>query len=135
LRTPYIAPAFFVLIAALVVSLGCNKQHGDQSIGAGPWRIALKVTPDHPSMTKPITFLLHITDDRGLPVDSAQVTASLAMKSMEMEPLPMKFAAKRDGDYEASVRSPDMSGSWNLAIDATKGGTSVKANFAVKVDD
>jgi len=44
----------------------------------------LKISPDHPSMTKPMTLQLHIADEHGQPVNDAQVSGSLTMKVMDM---------------------------------------------------
>ena len=86
-------------------------------------------------MTKPITFLLHITGDHSQPIEDVQVNGALTMKTMDMGASQVRFIPKGNGDYEASVESMDMSGSWNLAIDATHAGTHVRKNFAVTVFD
>lgn len=102
---------------------------------AGPWRLELKTVPDRPSMAKPMTFTLHITDDRGQPVNDATVHGALTMKLMDMGTTPVNFSAKGNGDYEASVKSIDMSGPWNLAIDVAQGGTHAKKDFEVTISD
>ena len=86
-------------------------------------------------MIKPVTFVLHISDEKGKPVSDAQVNGIITMKEMDMGKTEVKFAAKGNGDYEASVKSMDMSGGWNLAVEASVGGTQVKRNFDFKVFD
>ena len=64
----------------------------------------LKISPDHPSMTKPITFTIHLADERGQPVNDAQVSGALTMKVMDMGTTQLKFSPKGNGDYEASMK-------------------------------
>ena len=44
---------------------------------AAPLQMTLKIAPDHPTMTSPMTFTLHITDDHGQPVNDATVNGAL----------------------------------------------------------
>ncbi len=97
--------------------------------------MTLKIVPDHPSMTKPMTFTLHITYDHGQPVNDATVNGALTMKVMDMGTTKLAFSPKGNGDYEASVNGVDMSGPWNLAIDVAEGTTHVKKDFGVTVSD
>ena len=62
----------------------------------------LKVSPEHPSMAKPMTFTLHITDEHAQPVNGAEVNGALTMKVMDMGTTQLKFTPKGNGDYEAS---------------------------------
>ena len=97
--------------------------------------MTLKIVPDHPSMTKPMTFTLHITYDHGQAVNDAIVNAALTMKLMDMGTTKLTFSPKGNGDYEASVKGVDMSGPWNLAIDVTHGSTHAKRDFEVTMSD
>lgn len=128
--------------------VGCGKKANEQpeaqsqaaassnpADSASPWRMQLKVVPDHPSMTKPITFQLHIADERGQPVNDAQVSGALTMKVMDMGTTTLKFSPKGSGNYEASMKSVDMSGPWALAVDAAQGSTHAKQSFDVTVFD
>jgi nitrogen fixation protein FixH len=54
---------------------------------------------------------------------------------MEMEKTFLKFGTKGNGDYGAWVKDMDMSGEWNLAIDASQGKTHATKDFAVVVAD
>jgi hypothetical protein len=101
----------------------------------GPWHIDLKVSPDHPRMVRPLTFTLHITDDHAQPVNDAEVNGVLTMKEMDMGTTQVKFAPKSNGDYEASMPSMDMSGPWNLAVDASQGPVHTKKSFEFTVYD
>jgi hypothetical protein len=139
-----LAPFFCGLLAAtLVLMLACGKKESQPSQtssastsdAAGPLRIGLKISPEHPSMTKPITFSLHVTDEQGQPVSDAQVNGGLTMKLMDMGATKLAFVPKGNGNYEASVKSVDMSGPWNLAVDATQGGKHVKKDLDVTVFD
>jgi hypothetical protein len=102
---------------------------------ASPWRIDLKVSPDHPRMVKPMTFTLHITDDHAQPVNDAEVNGALTMKLMDMGTTQLKFAPKGNGDYEAAMKSMDMSGPWNLAVDASQGPVHARKSFEFTVYD
>ena len=97
--------------------------------------MTLKVAPDHPTMTKPMTFMLHITDDHGQPVNDATVNAALTMKVMDMGTTKLTFSPKGNGDYEASMKGVDMSGPWNLAIDVAQGSVHAKKDFEVTISD
>jgi nitrogen fixation protein FixH len=137
-----------LLSAMLAVTLAlfpaCSKKESSQpqsSVTSStadatvPWRLNLKISPDRPSMTKPVTFMLHIADNRGRPVNDARVSGGLTMKLMDMGVTQVSFVAKGNGDYEASMKSLDMSGPWGLAIEATQGSTNVKKNYDVTVFD
>jgi hypothetical protein len=128
--------------------LGCSQKAGEPSEtrpqvaaasspadSAGPFRMELKVSPDHPSMTKPITLQLHIEDERGQPVSDARVNGALTMKLMDMGTTALKFSPKGNGDYETSVKSIDMSGPWNLAVDVGNSSAHMKKHFDVIVFD
>jgi nitrogen fixation protein FixH len=102
---------------------------------AGPWHIELKISPEHPSMAKAITFTVHITDEHAQPVNAAEVNGAVTMKLMDMGTTQIRFASKGNGDYEASLKDMDMSGPWNLAVDASQGATHVKKSFEFTVYD
>jgi nitrogen fixation protein FixH len=130
---------------SLALTLCCSKQAGEQPVAqsqaaasadsASPWRLELKISPDHPSMTKPMTFQIHLADERGQPVNDAQVSGALTMKVMDMGTTALKFSPKGNGDYEASTKGMDMSGPWNLAVDVANGSAHAKKNFDVTVFD
>ena len=125
--------AFMIALLALAA---CQKKQGTGSVAtAGPWRLELKTIPDRPSMTKTMTFTLHITDDHGQPVSDATVHGALTMKLMDMGATAVNFAAKGNGDYEAPVKGVDMSGPWNLAVDVAQGAEHAKKDFDVTVGD
>ena len=119
-----------LLAASLVavLTLACRST-------TAPLQMTLKTAPDHPTMTKPTTFTLHVTDNHGQPVNDATVNAALTMKLMDMGTTKLTFSPKGNGDYEASVKGVDMSGPWNLAIDVAQGGTHAKKDFEVTVSD
>ncbi|MGA3055252.1 MAG: FixH family protein [Candidatus Korobacteraceae bacterium] len=102
---------------------------------AGPWHMDLKVSPDHPRMVKPLTLTLHITDDHAQPANDAEVNGALRMKEMDMGTTQIKFAPKGNGDYEAAMTSMDMSGPWNLAVEASQGPVHAKKSFEFTVYD
>jgi nitrogen fixation protein FixH len=95
----------------------------------------LKVSPDHPRMVKPLTFTLHITDEHAQPVNDAEVNGALTMKEMNMGTTQVKFAPKGNGDYEAAIKSMDMSGAWDLAVNASQGPIHAKKSFEFTVYD
>lgn len=95
----------------------------------------LKVSPDHPRMVRPLTFTLHITDEHAQPVTGAEVNGALTMKEMNMGTTQIKFAPTGNGDYEAAMKSMDMSGPWNLAVDASQGPIHAKKSFGFTVYD
>jgi nitrogen fixation protein FixH len=126
--------------------LGCSKKESQPpqaqtaassspADAASPWRMDLRISPDRPSMTKPMTFQIHIVDEHGQPVNDAQVNGALTMKMMDMGTTTLPFASKGNGDYEASRKNLDMSGPWNLAVDASAGSVHARKNFDVIVFD
>jgi len=133
-----------VLALGLLFVTACNRKNNPPPPestnaaaveSASPWRVQLKISPDHPSMAKPITFVVHISDQHGQPVNNAQVSGALTMKLMDMDVTQLNFAPKGNGDYEASRPDMDMSGAWNLAVEAAYGSTQVKKTFEVTVND
>ncbi len=86
-------------------------------------------------MSKPVTFQVHVTGADGQPVNDAEVNGALTMKLMDMGATQLKFAPKGNGDYEASVKSVDMSGPWSMAVDAKRGDATAKQNFDVNIFD
>lgn len=135
------------MLISLGMIAGCSKKQSQPQAQAkstvssntadagSPWHVELKISPDHPSMTKPMTLALRITDEHGQPVNDAKVNGSLNMKLMDMGVVAVKFDPKGNGTYEGSMKSMDMSGPYNLAVDATQGGTHVTKNFDVNVFD
>jgi hypothetical protein len=132
-----------VFAASLAFALGCSQkpsapekqQSSLPSSEAGPWHMELKMSPEHPSMAKPITFTLHISDEHSQPVSDAEVSGVLTMKLMDMGMTQVKFVPKGNGDYEAAMKDMDMSGPWNLAVDAARGPVHAKKSFEVTVGD
>jgi hypothetical protein len=131
---------------SLAFTLGCtqkastpeNQQQAAPSPASSetsPWHMDLKVSPDHPSMAKSMTFTLHITDSHAQPINDAEVNGALRMKEMDMGTTQIKFAPKGNGDYEASMKDMDMSGAWNLAVDASQGPVHAKKSFEFTVYD
>jgi hypothetical protein len=138
--------ACVALVGTFILTAGCTQKQSSPgaqqqaaispaTVEAGPWHLELKVSPEHPSMAKPITFTLHITREHAQPVTDAEVSAALTMKSMDMGTTQLKFTAKGNGDYEATMKDMDMSGPWNLAVDAVQGSTHVKQSFEMTVGD
>ena len=135
-----------IFAVSLALTLGCDQKasapeqqpqaaSSPASSEVTPWHMDLKVSPDHPRMVKPMTLTLHITDERAQPVNAAEVNGALTMKSMDMGTTQLKFAPKGNGDYEASVKDMDMSGPWNLAVDASQGSVHAKKSFEFTVYD
>jgi YtkA-like len=131
---------------SLAFTLGCTQKASTPekqqqaapspaSSETSPWHMDLKVSPDHPRMVKPMTFTLHITDEHAQPVNGAEVNGVLRMKDMDMGATQVKFAPKGNGDYEVSMKSMDMSGLWNLAVDASQGAVHAKKSFEFTVYD
>jgi len=86
-------------------------------------------------MTKPITLQVHVANPKGQPVTDAQVSGDLTMKLMDMGTTKLSFTPTGNGDYEAQVKSVDMSGPWSLAVDAKQGSAEARRTFDVNVFD
>jgi nitrogen fixation protein FixH len=145
LSIPQCRLACAIFAMSLAFTLGCSQKTSTpeqqqslssaNSIEASPWHVDLKVSPDHPRMVRPLTLTLHITDDHAQPVTDAEVNGALTMKEMNMGTTQLKFAPKGNGDYEAAMKSMDMSGLWSLAVDALQGPVHAKMSFAFTVYD
>jgi len=83
-------------------------------------KLELTVTPDDPRMVRPATFSVHITDSAGKPVENARATGSLNMVLTDMGKIEVHFDPKGNCDYEATVKSFDMSGPWELSVDTVQ---------------
>ena len=86
-------------------------------------------------MTKPITLQVHVASPQGQPIADAQVSGELTMKLMDMGTTKLAFTPKGNGDYEAQVKSVDMSGPWSLAVDVKQGSAEARQTFDVNVFD
>lgn len=137
---------FFLSVSLIVAVAGCraksNPEATPQSVanstaGAAisPWKMELRVAPEHPSMIKPVTFTVHIVDGKGRTVDNAQVHGSLTMKVMDMGKNELQLLPKGNGDYEGTVKELDMSGPWDFAVDASQGGFHALKTFEVTIYD
>ena len=134
------------VLVVILASTGCSRKGPAPATGQSSpasaseaansgWKLDLKVTPDHPRMVRPATFSVHITDTAGKPVENAQLTGSLSMALMDMGKTAVKFDSKGNGDYEAAVPSFDMSGPWELTVDASQGTLHSHQVFQVTVFD
>ncbi len=122
--------AFLLLI---LCAAGCSNDRPSASTTAQParataspalengWTLSLKTVPDHPRMVRTTVFTLHIADNRGMPIQNAHVSGVLNMTLMDMGATEAKFEPAGHGDYETSVKGFDMSGPWELSVDATQG--------------
>ena len=99
------------------------------------WKLSLNIVPDRPRMVRATTFTLHIADSRGMPVENARVSGTLNMTLMDMGETVAKFEPAGDGNYEGSVKGFDMSGPWELTVDATQGTVRVRRVFPFIVFD
>jgi nitrogen fixation protein FixH len=124
-----IATILFLLAA---FAIGCSKPAQSP---ATAWTLALKVDPDHPRMVRPATLTLHIADRKGAALDGAQVTGSLNMTLMNMGKTEVKFEPQGHGDYAARFRGFDMSGPWELTVDAWQGSITAHKVFPVTIFD
>jgi nitrogen fixation protein FixH len=97
--------------------------------------VELRISPDRPRMVRPLALTLHITDEHAQPVTGAEVNGALTMKDMDMGTAQVKFEPKGNGDYEALMKGMDMSGPWNLAVDASQGTVHAKKSFEFTVYD
>lgn len=68
-------------------------------------------------------------------MQDAQLTGSFKMLTMDMGKIELKFAPKGHGDYEATVKSFDMSGPWELTVEAVRGTSRERQVFQVTVFD
>ena len=123
-RWPILLRAVFFLSITLHVACDKNSLHID-----------LAISPNPPRMIKPVTLTLRITDANGQAVTNADVTGTLTMKAMDMGKTELKFAPAGNGNYEASTKEMDMSGEWNLAVDAAQGAAHTRKVFDFTVGD
>ena len=128
------------LAAVILAAPGCGKKSPPSPANASEasnsgWKLDLKVAPERPRIVRPATFAVHIADTTGKPVENAQVTGALTMTMMDMGKTAVKFGPKGNGDYQATVPSFDMSGPWDLTVDAAQGPLHSRRVFQVTVFD
>jgi hypothetical protein len=116
------------LLAALAT--GCSKP-----APTAAWTLALRVDPDHLRMVRPATFTVHIADGTGSAVDAVRVTGSLNMTLMNMGKTDVIFEPQGHGDYAANLKGFDMSGPWELTVDASQGAIKAHKVFQVTIFD
>jgi nitrogen fixation protein FixH len=119
---------------------GCSKKPPAPSITASGesvsgWTLALSVVPDRPRMVRPATFTVHVTDAAGMPVENALVVGSMNMTLMDMGKTELKFESTAHGEYKATVKSFDMSGPWELAVEASRAPDRSGKKFAFVVGE
>jgi nitrogen fixation protein FixH len=138
----HLAAVACAIIFCVLTLAGCSRNAAlgspappSQSAMVNGWKIDLAVSPEHPSMTKPITFTVHLADPNGHPVPDAQLDGALSMKLMDMGTTRLTFTSKGNGEYQTTANSVDMSGPWSLAIEATQGTNHVLKSFDVTVYD
>ena len=128
-----------VLVLICVALTGCRKSPAGSTSAsddtAAGWTVVLTVAPDHPRTVRPATFTLNITEGAGRPVDNAQVTGLLNMTLMDMGKTAVKFQPKGNGVYQVTVPSFDMSGPWEIAIDAVQNRMHAHRVFPVTILD
>jgi YtkA-like protein len=122
-----------IALSSLLLSSAACRRHVEPPPRTTPWKLQLNIRPEHPHMTKSITFFVHIDDAQGHAINNAKVSGTLTMSSMEMEKAVLKFGVKGNGDYGAWVKDMDMAGRWNLAIEAVQGNTHETKDFEVTV--
>jgi nitrogen fixation protein FixH len=136
-RPRSVSVSALVLFAITLTS--CSRNPAPPTLAsndnAAGWALVLKVSPDHPRMVRPATFTLHITDSAGKPVENAQVTGSLTMTLMDIGKTAVKFQSQGNGVYEVTVPSFDMSGPWEITIDAAQNNGHARRAFPVTVFD
>jgi nitrogen fixation protein FixH len=128
------------LVLVVLAVAGCSRKNpvpptAPSDDAASGWTLVLTVAPDHPRMVRPATLLLRITDNSGKPIENARLTASLNITLMDMGKTELKFEPKDNGEYVAAVRSFDMSGPWELTVDAARGRMHAHKVFPVTVFD
>jgi hypothetical protein len=111
---------------------GCSKPAPSPTTA---WRLTLKIDPDHPRMVRPATFTVHIADSQGAAVDGAHLAGSLNMTLMNMGKTEVGFGPKGHGDYAATLNGFDMSGPWELTVDASQGSITAHKVFPVTIFD
>ena len=115
-----------LLLLGLAIMGGCSRPNA-------PLAVELKLVPEHPRMVAPITFTVHVADVKGRPIDNAQVSGSLSMKTMDMGKNELSFQPKGDGNYEASRKEMDMSGPWDLNLEVSQGSPRTVKTFEIVI--
>jgi nitrogen fixation protein FixH len=126
-----------IVLTLILTAAGCSQKTPSAPAAASNsgWKLDLKVTPDHPRMVRPVTFSVHIAGTADKPVENVQLTGSLTMTLMDMGKTAVKFDSKGNGDYQATVPSFDMSGPWELTVEAAQGALHARKAFQITVFD
>lgn len=138
----------FVLAIALVAVIGigaCKSKselkpsaQGEASAAAKATQSAFQMTlatdPQEVKDDKQFTVRVKVTDQVGKPVPDATLHGALIMKTMDMGKNEFDFAAKGDGNYEASAKA-EMAGPWEIKVMAKRGADVGEKSFDLVVKE
>jgi hypothetical protein len=107
-----IRPVFWYLLISICVSMIVFAKLVNLNI---PARLELFLDQPSPTVHTATTLLLSLTDPQGLPIDHAQVVATITMATMDMGESRRTLKALGQGQYR--VQLPwSMAGTWVIEV-------------------
>jgi YtkA-like protein len=96
-----------------------------------PFRFTLTTDPASPTANSRVLLKVHVIDAADQPADGVDVQADLSMPGTGTGQH-VALSGRAGGDYEGEV-TPEMAGSWDVDLTATKDGKSKKQRFNIEV--
>jgi nitrogen fixation protein FixH len=142
IKTRILAVALVALVLGIATSCKTKRElkpssQGESSAAAeaqSALQMTLTTDPQEVKDGKQFTVRVKVTDRAWNPVSDAKLHGSLVMTTMDMGKNEFEFAAKGDGNYEASVK-PDMAGPWEIKVTAKRGADVGEKSFPVVVKE
>ena len=127
--------AFVSLSLALVLGFaGCvpTPQKKQEAKTSGALTMSLLIIPDPPAPMRETQVELKLSDSRGQPVTSTDISMDLTMPGMAMPANRPQVFAAGDGVYRAKTIF-SMAGKWKIEVTAAKAGAAETFAFDFEV--
>jgi hypothetical protein len=129
---------FFLFLGLVILTIGCKSTPPSHEADTNPVEHALRVSvntaPPEPRMDKPFTVRTQLFDAAGGPVTGAKISGALSMKEMDHGKTEFEFTEKGHGVYEG-ISKVEMSGEWNLHLNAEHGSDRLQQDIPITVGD
>jgi nitrogen fixation protein FixH len=127
-----------LFLGLVIFTIGCKSTSPSQAAQSNTVEHALRVSvntaPAEPRMDKPFTVRTQLFNASGGPVTGAKVFGALSMKEMDHGKIQFEFTEKGHGVYEG-ISKVEMSGEWNLHLNAEHGNDRLQQDIPITVGD
>jgi len=130
---------------SLLFGAGCKKKEtpgprtrsaiiSTQDAPGSAFIMSLALDPSRPKFGRKTSFRVTVKQTLGIPVDGAQVDASLVMPLMDMGKNQFPLQSAGNGEYRGTGEFT-MAGEWEVIVIARVQGKTGKTTFNVKVEE